>query len=201
MSRLSVTVLLLAPWPTLGSGLRTHQDGAHTALSLDGASPFWTTTANVLNARLVTIPGSRTVLALWEERRDDGDVSPFYAISFGGEPITTTRQTTYTIGIRAISGDPLSHLVELPVTLRAGENTELYVVQLVCPPIEALRDGIAELGATIHRYIPSHAYVVEMDHVIRARVAALPYVRWIGPYHPAYRLVLQRHIGSSLAVS
>jgi len=36
--------------------------------------------------------------------------------------------------------------------------------------------------------VAQNAYLVEMDAATRATVGRLPYVRWIGPYHPAYRL-------------
>jgi len=44
------------------------------------------------------------------------------------------------------------------------------------------------MGAQVYNYIPDDAYIVRMDAEAKARVEALPYVRWVGRFEPAYRL-------------
>ena len=38
---------------------------------------------------------------------------------------------------------------------------------------------------------PVHADLVEVNPAAATRIAALPFVRWVGPYHPAYRMFAQ----------
>ncbi|MCK4342612.1 MAG: S8 family serine peptidase, partial [Phycisphaerae bacterium] len=64
----------------------------------------------------------------------------------------------------------------------------VYLVQFVTQPLGVFRTQIEELGGTIRHFMTSHTYIVEMSPAARDAVARLPYVRWVGPYHPAYRL-------------
>lgn len=70
--------------------------------------------------------------------------------------------------------------------LRA-DHTGAYLVQFVATPLESQRAALRGLGARIGAYVPDAAYVVRMDEATRARVAALPYVRWVGAYDPGDR--------------
>lgn len=55
-------------------------------------------------------------------------------------------------------------------------------------PLQEFRTTIEACGAKIYKFIANHAYLVKMAPDAREAVAALPFVRWVGPYHPAYRL-------------
>ncbi|NWF26522.1 S8 family serine peptidase [Streptomyces sp. PKU-EA00015] len=57
-----------------------------------------------------------------------------------------------------------------------------YLVQFSTTPLDKHRAELAALGARVGAYIPDAAYVVRMNAAARARVAALPYVRWVGRY-------------------
>ncbi|MFE0039119.1 S8 family serine peptidase [Streptomyces sp. NPDC059015] len=63
-----------------------------------------------------------------------------------------------------------------------------YLVQLTTTPLDSHRAELAALGARIGAYIPDATYVVRMDKAARGRVAALPYVRWVGPYDAGDKL-------------
>ena len=62
------------------------------------------------------------------------------------------------------------------------------LVQFVTQILPDFRSQIETLGGKVYRFMPNYAYVVAMDADTRAAVAQLPYVRWIGPYEPAYRV-------------
>ena len=52
----------------------------------------------------------------------------------------------------------------------------------------AMREAVARLGATQLFYLPDDADVVDVDAGQLERIAALPFVRWVGAYHPAYKM-------------
>jgi serine protease AprX len=72
--------------------------------------------------------------------------------------------------------------------LAADRETSLYIVQFQATPSEADRQAVRDAGAEVLQYLVSRSHIVRMDRAARAAVEALPSVRWVGPYHPAYRL-------------
>ncbi|NNJ03429.1 S8 family serine peptidase [Streptomyces sp. PKU-MA01144] len=67
-------------------------------------------------------------------------------------------------------------------------NGQAYLVQFTTVLLDGHRAELAALGARIGAYIPDAAYVVRMDAAARERVAALPYVRWVGRYDAGDRV-------------
>lgn len=96
--------------------------------------------------------------------------------------------SSHELRLRYEAFDPLTGEPAVPAALRAGPNHRVFIVQFVSQPREAYRDALAAAGAVIHRYLPHHAYVVEMSPEAAGAVAFQPWVRWVGPFHPAYRL-------------
>jgi len=171
------------------SALELRPTATGCALSLDGRA-FHQTASTVEQARLIAVPGSTTRLVLWQERNADGGAVPFYAISLDGTRVDTVRATSYVLKLRHGEFDPLRWVPPVEPVLAADELTALYIVQFVVPPLEEFRDALTAAGATVYNFLGNHARIVRMNPAVRARVARLPYVRWIGPYHPAYRLEL-----------
>ena len=97
-------------------------------------------------------------------------------------------QPSYELGLRYAHFDPLEWVPTVEPLLAANVGTNLFIVQFVTQPFEEFQDAIMALGGTVRHYIAQYAYLVEMNDAIMAQVEGLPYVRWIGPYHPAYRL-------------
>ena len=82
-------------------------------------------------------------------------------------------------------------------------DRRLFIVQFHTQSLSVYRERIEELGGTIHRYLPAQAHLVEMDAATRDAVAALPFVRYVGPYHPAFKLeptVREQLIGGDSAI-
>ncbi len=169
-------------------GLEVGRSGAVIGLSLGEGNPFHTTEREVINARLVEVPGSSVRLALWEELPPGGQAVPFYAISLDGENMARVRRTSYALKLRHGDFDPLGGVPHVELALSAGPTTNLYVVQFVTQPLEEFRAVIEALGGTVYNYLANHAHIVKMDPGTRGKVAALEFVRWVGPYHPTYRL-------------
>tara|TARA_R110002096_G_scaffold14563_3_gene50494 strand:+ start:4574 stop:7399 length:2826 start_codon:yes stop_codon:yes gene_type:complete len=90
------------------------------------------------------------------------------------------------IQMRFASFDPMTSSPEIPAGLRSAEGQALRIVQFVGVPTEAGRQAVVAAGGKIIRYLPDNAYVVRAAKPESLRGIAS--VRWVGDYHPAYRL-------------
>ncbi len=78
---------------------------------------------------------------------------------------------------------------ELAVADRASASaTGLRLVQLAGPPTSARYAALAAAGLRILQYYPYDTYLVWADPATAERARALPFVRWVGSFHPAYKL-------------
>ena len=167
--------------------LKVHAGAERTELLLDEQS-FHQTTATVVDAHLVEIPDSDLQVAVWQEVRAAGDTADFYAISLDGKRVDTVRETSYDLLLRHVRFDPRGDAAKVASGLAAGASSRLFIVQFVSQPLAEFRHSLEEAGARVHYYLAHHSYIVEMSAGDRSQVAALPFVRWIGPYHPIYKL-------------
>ncbi|HEY8206765.1 MAG TPA: S8 family serine peptidase, partial [Myxococcaceae bacterium] len=144
----------------------------------------------VANLRTVQVPGSATELYTWDEQLSDGSQQSFYAYSQGGTvPMGRVRETSYLLRLRDAQFDPLKGQAPLVSSqLLAGIDSKLHFVQFMATPLPEFRDAIEAAGGKVLRFYADHTYLVEMDASAKKLVSALPYVRWVGPYHPEYRL-------------
>ncbi len=174
----------------LPSRLRVWSDQQVTRLSLDAEPAFRETTSEVTGARVVPIEGSDAHVVLWSEWSVGGSDRAFYAIDLepGDERFDSMTETSYVLKLRYARFDPLASLPEIPPHLQAGPGNRLFIVQFVTQPLGAYRDAIEIRGGRIVRFLANHAYIVEMPGETRIEVEGLEFVRWVGDYHPAYRL-------------
>ncbi len=193
---LLVTLLVASTLPFASSasnssaGLLVRKNNQEYSLSAEGLGTFHRTSRPVQNARLIEVANSRTRLALWEEKRADGGATPFYAISLDGQTVATVQETSYDILLRYSKFDPAIQRPEVPLNLRAGAlgADGVYIVQFVTQPLEAFTKEIEARGGTVYNFLANHSYLVQMDAQTRTAVEALPFVRWVGEFQPAYRL-------------
>lgn len=151
----------------------------------DGAT-IRATSATVADLRTFAVPGSAAKVATWRER-DSSGVTPYYAISLDGAHVTAVKATNYDLLLRRAQFDPVSDPPSFAdSSLASGGN--VYIVQYVTQPLIEYSDTIAALGGRVYDYIANHAHLVRMSSETRGRVAALPFVRWIGEYHPEFRI-------------
>ncbi len=74
-------------------------------------------------------------------------------------------------------------------TLTSGPGGRAgYLVQFEGPVEAGQREQLEASGATVVSYVPRYTFVVRMDGAARARVEALPFVRWTGAYLPEFKL-------------
>ena len=94
--------------------------------------------------------------------------------------------------------------LNLPPDLTADESrltVGTYLVKLVGPAREEWLSEIRTLGAEVLTPIPEFSYLVRMPPRQRARISAFPFVEWVGPYHPAFKLggdLARRHRDGNL---
>ena len=71
----------------------------------------------------------------------------------------------------------------------------LFLVQFENPLEPVKRAELHTLGVELLKYVPEDAFVARFNNVSPDQVAALGYVRWVGPYRPDYKI----HPGLSAA--
>ena len=90
--------------------------------------------------------------------------------------------------LRFASFDPVVAAPEVPAALASTSRQRLFIVQFDGTPTQRGRDLIDAAGGEIVSYLPQDAYVVRVAADAAAAIEADAGVRWVGPYHPAYRL-------------
>ena len=67
-------------------------------------------------------------------------------------------------------------------------SSRYYVLQVNGPVLPEWRDTLARLGVRLDDYLPDFGYVARIEPSQRESVRALPFVRYLGPFEPAFRL-------------
>lgn len=145
------------------------------------------TTSQKINENFIAVDGSSIALTLWEEQVESGEFATFYEITKDGQSLRIA-QASYELGLRYAHFDPFEGVPAVEPILAADGSTHLFIVQFLTQPLEEFQNEISKLGGKVHHYIAQFAYLVEMDEFVYEKVGELPYVRWIGAYHPAYRM-------------
>jgi serine protease AprX len=96
------------------------------------------------------------------------------------------------VDLPAVSFDPAVG-VPLPATdLRGtapiGDATAYYLVQIGAPLGDEVIDQIEAMGGTYVQTLPEYALIFRLTAAQVTAVEALPWVSWLGLYHPAYAL-------------
>ncbi|MCX7002105.1 MAG: S8 family serine peptidase, partial [bacterium] len=113
--------------------------------------------------------------------------APAFSISLCAATIDTAP-----VAARAqASGRPADKLaadVATTIQTPTARGVLPYIVQFHGPGQEAWKQQIYNLQIAMYNYIPEHAFIVACAPRDVAKIAALPCVRWIGAYQPAYKL-------------
>lgn len=144
--------------------------------------------AAVISAlRVVDLPGMQGWVATWDEA-DAGSATHRYAISLDGRRVARSVETTYELKLRHGEFDPALETPWVHPALTADAACNLYLVQFVTQSLPQYLAAVSAEGAAVYNFVAQHAFIVRMPPDVRDRVAALPFVRAVTPYHPAYRL-------------
>ncbi len=152
------------------------------------ATPLQVTGGTPWNLRVVHVPESKAVLATWTVS-EGGTDTPWYSQSVdNGVSWLDARPTDYDLRLRYARFDPLKSTPWVSPSLSASSSQRLWIVQYIAPGLPQMRELVAAAGATPVAFLANHADIVNVPPTSLAAVKALPFVRWVGPYHPAYRL-------------
>ncbi len=186
----STVLVWVSPSPaqSSGAGLNVRQTNGRFELTLDNGPPFHVTERPVTNPRLVDVANSTVRVALWDELTPSGQAVPFYGISLDGVNMNRVTATSYDLMLRYARFDPSVTVPAVPPSLQAHASSNLYIVQFITQPLEAYRTPIEQFGGTIYNFLANHSHIVKMTPAVKTQVEALPIVRSVVPYHPAYRL-------------
>ncbi len=116
------------------------------------------------------------------------------AFGFATEKIAYPAEVTGPMTIGFVQGynfDPLQEEPNLPADLKIDGYTGsygYYLVQFPGPIKEEWKREILELGGKFIDYQNRYTFLVQLDPAKVAIVDALPQVRWMGLFQPAYKL-------------
>jgi hypothetical protein len=159
-----------------------------SAITLGGRLVY-NTSGLISNPKAIGFEGSPRVIVTWNESDRAGGMQSFYGLSLdGGRTLAVSGPTTHLVRLVYSEFDPLQGEPAIAPGLEAGTGNRMYLVQFVAPPMEEMQAQLEREGARIQRFLTDHTHVVAMDPVAAAKVRSLPSVRWVGAYHPAYRL-------------
>jgi len=162
------------------------QDGVGAALTFNG-QVFHEAAGEVVDLEQAVAPGSNAILIAWRELTPQGEVA-YSAISLTGDRIDRVSTTEHTIRLRYAEFDPDRFTPAIPAELAAAPNNDAFIVQFIGQPVEAADLALEAAGATILRTLHDNARIVRMGPDVRAAVEGMGIVRWVGAYHPAYKL-------------
>ena len=87
--------------------------------------------------------------------------------------------------------DPLKAEPDIPEQQQAQFEPNApgtYLLQFTGPVQDEWKTAVESSGVKLYSYVPDYAFIARMDGTAFQLVEALPFVRWIGPFYPAYRL-------------
>lgn len=132
---------------------------------------------------------------MWTEEQVGGGPTDLFATSVSGEPFSRALPVSHRVRLNFATFDPLDHLPDVPQALAADsaegfsvDADRLWIVQFITPPFQSMVNAVRSAGAEPLIYLPDECQVVRMTSAERDRVAAMPLVRWVGEFHPAYKL-------------
>ncbi|QDE92531.1 peptidase S8 [Myxococcus xanthus] len=173
----------------LATGIDRAASGTY-ALATGAGHVFHRTTQPIHALKTLDVPRASVQLHTWQEETADGRRQDFFAYSQGGVALLGRVQPTeYLVRLEHARFDPLKGAQPLVAgVLTADASNTLHLVQFHATPLPEYRDAIMAAGGKVLRFLTDHTFLVEMNSSTHKRIAGLPYVRWVGAYHPEYRV-------------
>jgi hypothetical protein len=140
-----------------------------------------------INETIIAVENSTISIKFGTEKLPGGEITSFYEIYRDGI-LLRKKPAIYELGLRYSQFDPLIDIPIVDPLLTSGEDTHLFIVQFFTQPLEEFQRDITRLGGAVRHFIAQNAYLVELNQDTCEKIEVLPYIRWIGAYHPAFRL-------------
>ncbi len=134
------------------------------------------------------VPGSSAVIHLWDSVDDAGRATHWYSIALDGVRTSVERPAITDIRLKYGSFDPLVSEPAIPGLLRARADNRLHIIQFHTAMIEPYRAALEAAGVSLLKFLANQAFVADLDSAAVGEVRSLPFVRWVGAFHPAYRV-------------
>jgi serine protease AprX len=100
----------------------------------------------------------------------------------------TTGSGADLVRLRYAQFDPAMGEPSVPAGLRARADAQLWLVHAAGTPTSQLRHSIAASGGSIERFLTDNTYIVRIPPDRLPRISEREDVRWVGAFHPAYRI-------------
>lgn len=139
------------------------------------------------DVRIIDLPGSGGRVALRTERDAQGVSRSHYAISRDGVTFSRELSTTHVIRLRYAHFDPLIVQPEAGV-LAADPAGLVRIVQFHTQPLPEYVAALESVGARRLAFLADNALVMRVPAESLESVRAQEWVRWVGPFHQAYKL-------------
>jgi len=95
------------------------------------------------------------------------------------------------VKLQSVSFDPRLITPSIPAAWQADLSktpAPLMLVQFTGPIEDQWKSVVQDAGVRLYGYVPDHTLIARGEPDALARVQQLPFVRWVGPYHLAYKL-------------
>jgi serine protease AprX len=181
----------IRPGTTTGAAVATSLQAGGATLATPAGLVFHQTARPVSALRTLDVVKNTGVqLHVWREQQADGTQKSYSAYTRGGtEVLGRVQEEAYLIRLAEASFDPLARNAPLlGNALVADRDNTLSLVQFHATPLPEYRATIENAGGKVLRFLSDHTYLVEMPADLKARVGQLPEVRWVGDYHPEWRV-------------
>ena len=131
-----------------------------------------------------TVVDDATAVSRWTENG-----RPYFAVSIdGGRTRSTAVAADYNLMLRYRAFDPKDGEPVVARALTARADAKLFIVQYFTDDLSGYRRILDDLGVERLHHLHNYGVLVRCDAGRAAAIAAMPHVRWVGPYHPAYRI-------------
>src|SRR5262249_38147434 len=128
-------------------------------------------------------PAGRAMFVDWSEKSER-----WFAYSRDGLTWSEPRHIETTLQMRDGRIAPGMQMPAVPSYLKMPDNGRLFIVQFRTLSLPEWRQALEEAGAKILSYFPNNAHVVRMLPARATRLARMPFIQRIEPYHPFYRI-------------
>lgn len=111
-----------------------------------------------------------------------------YRISLDGKNFSREFPRRNEIRLRHLVFDPLVNPPRQVAVTKAHSGVTLYIVQCLTQAIVPYQEQITAAGGEIGGTLPDNALIVAMAADTAGTVRNMPFVRWVGIYHPSFKM-------------
>lgn len=113
----------------------------------------------------------------------------FTILFFSFEKIDAVYDKGYTLFFKSYCFNPSVDEPDFSPEMKIMENESKYFIIQIEPPVNKSKiDILQKNSAKIIEYIPDYAYIARVNYSRIERIKKIPFVLWVGAYHPAYKM-------------